>query len=238
MSKRIYRVRSRGRPRRESGVTLVELAIVLAIVGVLTLVTAPSASRWQRDQRLKGAARDVADLLLLARAESARTGDRHVVIFGPPGTADPSANPIEAGGSPVPLLVLDDGAPGTANCRIDAGEAREVLMPVDGVAWGVTLANARAPGDTGAAAFTPPQLSGSTFANPANTAVPWFLFRPDGIPVRFEGQLGSCGTIGATALGGGAFYLTNGTRDYAVVLTPMGGVRVHVWDGLAGAWKT
>ena len=37
-----------------------------------------------------------------------------------------------------------------------------------------------------------------------------------------------------TALGGAAFYLTNGTRDYAVVMSPMGGVRVHVWRG--GAW--
>jgi prepilin-type N-terminal cleavage/methylation domain-containing protein len=234
----IHRVRSRGRPRHQRGVTLIELAIVLAIAGLLVLVAAPNMIRWQRDQRLKGAARDIADLLLLARSESARTGNRHVVIFGPPGTADPSGTPIVDGGTPVPLLVLDDGAVGTANCQIDAGEAREVLKPVDGVTWGVSLATARAPGDTGAAAFTPPQASGGTFADPANNAVPWFLFRPDGIPVRFEGQLGSCGAVGTTALGGAAFYLTNGIRDYAVVLTPMGGVRVHVWDTQAGAWKT
>jgi hypothetical protein len=68
--------------------------------------------------------------------------------------------------------------------------------------------------------------------------VPWLLFRPDGIPVRFEGAFGACGTIGATALGGAGFYLTNGTRDYAVVLSPMGGVRVWVWDTTAGAWRS
>jgi hypothetical protein len=58
------------------------------------------------------------------------------------------------------------------------------------------------------------------------------------VPVRFEGALGTCGAIGATALGGAAFYLTNGTRDYAVVLSPMGGVRVHVWNSGAGAWSS
>jgi len=44
--------------------------------------------------------------------------------------------------------------------------------------------------------------------------------------------------LGATALGGAGFYLTNGTRDYAVVLSPMGGVRVWVWDTQSGAWKS
>ena len=42
------------------------------------------------------------------------------------------------------------------------------------------------------------------------------------------GQLGS---------GNGAAYVTNGERDYAVVLNPLGGVRVHVWDRQAGAWQ-
>ena len=138
----------------------------------------------------------------------------------------------------MPLLVLNDGPTATANCKIDAGEARSVIEPARDVRWGVALATTRAPGDMGAAAFAPPQASGGTTATPANNPVPWFLFRPDGVPVRFEGALGTCGAIGATALGGAAFYLTNGTRDYAVVLSPMGGVRVHVWNPAAGAWSS
>jgi hypothetical protein len=109
---------------------------------------------------------------------------------------------------------------------------------VQDVRWGVAVATTRAPGDTGAANFSPPQTSGGTTASPANAAVPWFLFRPDGVPVRFQGASSACGTIGTTALGGAAFYLTNGTRDYAVVLSPMGGVRIWVWDQTAGAWKS
>ncbi len=223
---------------RERGATLTELATVLAVAGVLIMMAVPNTLRWQRDQRVKGAAHDVADLLVLARSESTRTGNRHVVIYGPPGTQDPAGTAITGPNGTVPFLVLNDGAAATANCQIDAGEAKSVVDPVRDVRWGVALATVRAPGDTGAAAFSPPQTSGGTTATPANGAVPWFLFRPDGVPVRFTGALGSCGAIGATALGGAAFYLTNGTRDYAVVMTPLGGVRVHVWDQMAGAWKS
>ncbi len=224
--------------RRERGVTLTELAIVFAIVGITVAVAAPNTIRWQRDQRVKGAAHDVADLLLLARSEAARTGNRHVVIYGPPGTQDPAGTAITGSNGTVPFLVLNDGPAATANCQIDAGEARSVVESVRDVRWGVALATTFAPGDPASAAFAAPQTRGGTTLDPANNAVPWFMFRADGVPVRFEGALADCGAIGTTALGGAAFYLTNGTRDYAVVLSPMGGVRVHVWSPTAGAWKS
>ena len=31
--------------------------------------------------------------------------------------------------------------------------------------------------------------------------------------------------------------LTNGRRDYAVVLTPLGGVQVNVWNPALGQWR-
>ena len=144
------------------GVTLVEVAIVLGIIGVMLAVAAPSMSRWQDDQRAKAAARDVADLLMLARGEAVRTGDQHVVYFGAPGYTDPAGTAVVGpAGTYVPMLVLNDGPPATANCRIDGGEASESFPPADGLNWGVSLAPTRAPDDTGAAAFAPPQASGS-----------------------------------------------------------------------------
>lgn len=231
-----FEIQSAG-TRGRSGVTLIELAVVLGVAALLLLIAVPNMIRWQRDQRVKGAARSMADLLMIARAEASRTGHRHVVYYGPPGTTDPSGTAITEAGNPVPLMVVDDGLPATANCRIDGGERREVITPVDGVSWGVALATARAPGDVGAAPFAPPQPSGGTTADPANNPVPWFLFRPDGVPVRFEGTFANCGAVGQTGLGGSAIYLTSGDRDYAVVISPMGGVRVHVWDELAGQWS-
>jgi Tfp pilus assembly protein FimT len=224
------------RARHTRGITLFELSVALGIVGVLVLLAAPMMVRWQDDQAAKQAARGISDLLLLARSESIRTGDQHVVYFGPPGTQDPAGTDIQDGsGSFVPMLVLDDGPEATANCRIDAGEAFEVIRPVQGLSWGVSSATSRAPNDSGTAPFAPPQSSGSTFADPTGTARSWVLFRADGIPVVFSGGGGDCGAVGNTGTGGAALYITNGKRDYAVVLTPLGTVRVHAWAD-SGGW--
>jgi hypothetical protein len=32
-------------------------------------------------------------------------------------------------------------------------------------------------------------------------------------------------------------YVTNGRRDYAIVLTPLGGVQVNAWNGDTGQWR-
>lgn len=225
--------------RRRGAFSLIELVVVLGIVAVLALTTGPIIGGWMSNQRLKSATRSVADLLLLARSEAIRTGNRHVVLFGPPGTTDPSGTAVQAGGSPAPMMVLVDGPPATADCAIGAGEDRRTLHPVDDVLWGVSHATARAPADEGTAPFAPPQASGGTFADPGNDPVPWFLFRPDGIPVVFEGLPGGgCGTIGQTGTGGAAFYLTNGERDYSVVLSPAGAVRIHSWNDEAGQWRS
>jgi Tfp pilus assembly protein FimT len=217
---------------------MIELMTVVAIAAVLVAIAVPNTLRWQRDQRVKGAAHDVADLLVLARAEAARTGNREVVIYGPSGTQDTAGAAITGPNGSVPFLVFNDGAAATSNCKVDAGEAKSVVEPVRDVRWGVALATAAAPGDPASGAFTAPQARGGTTLSPANAAVQWFMFRPDGVPVRVQGASSACGTIGATALGGAGFYLTNGTRDYAVVLSPMGGVRVWVWDTQSGAWKS
>ena len=76
--------------RRLSGITLIEIVVVLGIIGGLALMAGPTFTNWQDDQRAKGAARAAADLLLLARSEAMRTGNQYVVFFGPPGTVDPA----------------------------------------------------------------------------------------------------------------------------------------------------
>lgn len=222
----------RSRSRRQHGVTLVELVVVVGIIALLLAIAMPVFTRWQDDQAAKRTARSIADLLLLARSEAIRTGDRHVVFFGPPGSTDPAGTAIQdSSGSYVPMLVLDDGPEATANCRIDPGEATEVVQPVQGVAWGVAEATARAPRDNGTAAFAPPQSSGSTFADSTGTPRSWVLFAENGSPRVFTGTAGGCGSVGATGTGGAALYITNGKRDYGIVLSPLGAVRVHAWGG-------
>lgn len=231
------RIRDGARHLR-AGMTLVEIAVAVAILGVLAAIAVPNIAEWARHQRLKDGARSVGDLLQIARVEAIRTGRRQIVFFGPPGSTDPGGNPIQANGGWVPLLVLDDGAPAASNCRIDAGEDVEGLRPVDGLAWGVSEASAPVPTDAGAAPFAPSPWDGGTFADAGGAAVNGVMFGPDGLPVTFDGGGGGCGTLSPSGSGGGALYVTDGERDYGIVLSPIGGVRVHLWNPSTGAWSS
>jgi prepilin-type N-terminal cleavage/methylation domain-containing protein len=221
----------------QRGFTLIEMMVTVAVIGVLAVVVGFQLEEWFANQRAKSAARSAADVFLLARGEAVRTGRNHIVFFGPPGSTDPAGTALTDGaGEVVPLLVLDDGPPATANCRIDAGEAMEFVRSERDVSWGLSAATQRAPDDLGGAPFAPPQASGSTFADPDDNPANWILFRADGVPVAFSYAAGSCDEIGRTGTGGGALYLTNGRRDHAVVLSPLGAARVHLWRP-DGAWS-
>ena len=60
-------------------------------------------------------------------------------------------------------------------------------------------------------------------------------FRPDGIPVGFADIGGPC-TPGETGTGGGAIYVNNDQRDIAVVLAPLGTVKVHRFERGGATW--
>ncbi|HEY5656239.1 MAG TPA: hypothetical protein VIY27_00475 [Myxococcota bacterium] len=229
------------RGRGASGVSLLEIMVVVAIIGAVIAVTMPSMERLFENQRIKGAARAGADLLLLARSEAIRTGTPHVVFFGvdPDGTTMTDPN-----GGFAPLLVLNDSV--TQNCRIDANELTEAMVADgDEISWGSVLATGKVTSDTGGEtlpSFTPPSApppSGSTYKDPNGTGrMDWVMFRPDGMPVAFDGDSGDCGNVGPAGQGGGAIYITNGKRDYSVVISPLGNVRVHVWQPNANSWSS
>ena len=213
-----------------SGMTLIEIMIVVIVMAVFTAVAVPFLDGVRSDQRVKSAARSVADAFLLARAEAIRSGNTHLVVFQ------------QALDAPAPIAVVDDGTPDNANCTIDAGEVRHSIPAEAGVFWGTTdtIANGSpAPDDLGAA---PAEVAtGSSFTdatrNPANPAT-WVLFQPDGVPRLFTPDGGgNCTDIGLAGQGGGGIYLTNTRRDYAVVLSHLGTARVHVWNPAAGAWR-
>jgi prepilin-type N-terminal cleavage/methylation domain-containing protein len=225
-------------PRYRAGFTLIEVMVVVAIIGVFALIAVPRMSDLFANQRVKRNARNVADVFLLARAEAMRTGDNHVVFFGPPGTTDPAGNDIEdAYGTYVPMLILNDGPPATANCVIDGGEDIKPIYDIDAdtVQFASVLASGKAPGDQGTGPWA---SSGISFADAANNPIHWILFRPDGIPVSFTGTGSNCGAVGQAGSGGGGIYVTNGHYEYGVVLAPLGGVRVHAWRVESGSWSS
>jgi prepilin-type N-terminal cleavage/methylation domain-containing protein len=225
-------VSQRTRIQRRAGVGLIEVVVVLGIIGVLAALAIPSIQQMLERRRLQGFARDLANTLQIARGQAIRTGNYQIAFFGPLGTADPAGSVlVNSDAAPVPMLILDDGAPATANCHIDGGEARETIALPNQIDFGVSQASVKVPTDTGAGAFSPPQAGGTTAADPSNNPTNWVLFRPDGIPVGFEPTATTCGTIGDTGTGGAGLYVTSGGRDYAVTLAPLGSVRVHAWNG-------
>jgi len=218
--------------RRANGFTLIEVMVVVGIIAVVATLAVLSLDDWMRHQRIKEAARGAADMFTVARAEAIRTGTNQIVFFGVPGATDTAGTDlVDKQGNWVPLLILNDGAPATANCQIDNDEVTRTVFPIDDVSWGVRKATTAAPDDGQAAAFSPPQSSGRTFADPDGNQVNWIVFRPDGIPVTMSFSAGDCDEFGSTGSGSAALYLTNGDRDYAVVLSALGGIRIHRWQG-------
>ncbi len=201
---------------------MLELAIVLLVVSVLIAVTLPSFAGWTANFNVKDAARSVSDSFSLARAEAIRTGNNHIVAIN------------WTLGAANAVVVANDGAPGTGNCQIDAGETVHKMGDIPNVEWGTTpaLANGTAaPDDGGGSSATIPDGWSFTDAGGA-AAAQWVVFQADGLPHLFTPA--GC-VIGAAGAGGGAIYVTNGERDYAIVLGALGTTRIHAWTG--ASWR-
>jgi len=230
----------RGQDRSGRGFSIIELMVVLAIVTALIVVAAPTLRDAARNARLKGATRDLAGAIQYARAQAIRTGVNHVVMFA----TTPAGNPL-----PAPAIVLSDA---DSDGNIDVGETVK-FVPTDpgrefqGIPQTTQYGKSNA---VGVPAGDPDPLgvfgaatnAVASFRDPAGGNSNQLLFQPDGIPRTYDpGPPFNPGTIGS---GAGAIYLTNGNpltgergRDYAIVVRPLGGVRVSVWDPSAGGWE-
>jgi prepilin-type N-terminal cleavage/methylation domain-containing protein len=224
---------------RSAGFTLIEAVIVVAIIGIVMASSVPNITRYFENGRGRAAAKSIADALNIARAQAIRTGSNQIVFFsiivGGAAAGDTGGTALtDVSGNPVPVFVLNDGAPGSANqnCLIDAAEERITFAVQAGVGWGANAPPAASPApDDDAVAVIP--TDGSSFRAPDGTPnMTWVQFRPDGVPVAIDnacnpGRLGS---------GGGTIYLQTANRDFAITLSPLGGVRVHVWNAATGGW--
>lgn len=212
--------------------------VVVVIVGVMAGIAAPSFRTMQNDQDLRSGARAIANAFNLAKSHAVQSGDNVIVIFQ---SASGSSPPSGLQSTSI-IDIVGDGPATSADCAItNTAEILESFTPSDGLSWGTTPAlagNTRVPTDPGLAptnssqgsTFTDATVTGSTLD--ASKFASWVVFQPDGIPRLMTP--GDCGNLGVEGQGGGGIYLTNGRRDYAVIMTPMGSVRVHFWNG--DAW--
>ena len=222
------------RTRHQGGFTLIEALIIVAIIGVMTALSLTVIGRRIGDQRAKAAVRSIANLMQLARTEAIRTGTNHIVYF----QLDPADDPLEnKNGEPVAALLTADA---DADGIPDNGEYRASVPfdDTDTLSWGSTYAAAvpqEAPNDNPAGTFpaADPNFSCCTFVDPGGDDARAVVFLPDGMPRSFSTGPFAMSSVGA---GGGAVYVTSQTRDYAVVLLPLGTARVHSWNRGANAW--
>jgi len=234
----------------KSGFTMLEMMIAVAIIGVLVAVAAPSFQYMRLNSKTKATARSVADMLDFARSKAMQTGDPHLVFFGLDMDGDPYVFP---NGDVSAMFVLHDiDTPVVpANCRRDGGETVYALPQLE-VDVALRRSNGDPPvlavvpilGDVGDQAGVP--INGMSFTLPNGGPAAWIIFGKDGIPRRFNAGA-DCDPESETEIGrgGGAVYVVgaiNGSSDvtgrqYAVELTPMGGVKIHRYEWSTDSWR-
>lgn len=214
--------------RRRGGFSLLEMLLVVGVIGILVGLAMFTTADWSDNQKLAASTQEVVGALSYARGRAIQTGNIHIVFFGSDMDDDPLTDEF---GRSVEVLVLNDGLPGAPqqDCDIDTGEeVRGFLFEGDTV-YGVSSASAAVPSDEGGGTYT----TGSSFDDGDGSDAHWILFRPEGLPVGVDTDC----DLAAVGTGGGSVYVTNGNRDEAIVLTPLGGSRVHRWDP-SGAWSS
>ena len=196
------------RMKRSGGLTVIELLVVMCILGVMVLISIPNIGRWLPRYRLRGAIRDMASAMQLARLGAIKdnrqwaiqfdTNAQSYIILG-------NTGPDGTWGTPDDVGYKGDASPWPLSTRRLA-DYRNVSFGSSGYpSWyqgastgdGVTLSNNRVE------------------------------FKPDGTagPDLFNGIVGSV-------------YLQNTRGDAACVrirYTATGAIEVLHWDG--SAWK-
>jgi type IV fimbrial biogenesis protein FimT len=101
------------------GVTLLEALVVLAILGIVVRLAAPTMSRTLSSASVASQARELAAALRFARAEALHRGTWVTVCAREPGVEPPAcAASTSTGWQPGWLVFVDDGARG----RFEAGD--------------------------------------------------------------------------------------------------------------------
>ncbi len=211
-----------------SGFSLIELAVVLLVVGVLTALAVPSITRYRMSEQTRESAQVIATALRAARSAAIKEGVQHFVIFNP-------AVPPSVVGAAVRVVRDIDGD--WIETVVDRGMDYRFLpgKHEDVQPYGMGLTTpfagyAPAPNDSVAATLGN-VTDGASFPIDPNTGRPAVGFTAQGVAVDLN-------TPTAWGTGAGAFYVTDGSRAvYAALVGPLGEVRVRALNPGTGEWQ-
>lgn len=116
--------------KSQNGVTLIELMIGLAIVGILIAVAAPSFNSWIQNAQVRTAAQSILDGLQLARAEAVRSNAQvRFNLSSTTGLVDWDICSTAASPCPASSVVQSrSNTEGTVNARIGVYEQDDGLV--------------------------------------------------------------------------------------------------------------
>ena len=114
-------------PKRR-GYTLVELACVLCIAGVLASMAVPSFGELSRNERRTAAVNDLLLTLMAARSEALKRGGRPVVVCGIEDPALPLGQQACAGHNWTAGWALGTWSDDDGDATVDAAEFRAVRV--------------------------------------------------------------------------------------------------------------
>lgn len=192
--------------RQEAGITLIDVLVAMALIGIVTAMAIPMADSSSRGFRLRGDAQGVANMVALAKMRAASRFSRTRI------RADLGANTYR-------LEVWDK----TAGAWTIEGDNVALSQ---GVQFGFAGLGA-APPNTQAAIGQSPNCTGPNSLNAnfvAGTAC--IMFNSRGVPVNAAGD----------PTGGNALYITDGTAVYATTITATPLVRQWWSNVTAAAW--
>ncbi len=91
--------------KRRQGLTMVELAITLAIIGVLVATMMPSLGRWLSHNRIKSAARDIASCFRMAQMLAVQRNQASTVEIN---SAAGTVRVLDGGGTAARIVTFSD----------------------------------------------------------------------------------------------------------------------------------
>lgn len=223
---------------RSAGFTMIEVLIVVAILGALTLLAGPTLLRYRAREDARNHAGLLSSVLTEARTQATSSGNSaYVFLF-----AEGIVPEFEPGA--VALLVIDANGDGL----IDPGDSLQSFFPKPGLDREVSIYGGHPDGLTPFhdSPLAPEDLAGGggdlgdlvdgiTLPTDPVTGARAVGFTSQGIPVAL-GVLPN--RLGAWGTGAGAIYVTdNHSAVLSVILQPLGGVRVRTLSPGLGAWN-